>query len=133
MKTIFLSVSLFFTLFAAANAHADWVRVEHAGKELSLYLDPDTREDSGHGTTKMWHLLDYPVAQEIDGKAFSSMKGQDEYDCAKGLSRELLHLWHRDAMGNSQMVNAAYVPTAWLAPESGSVGQTLLQLACKAK
>jgi len=25
------------------------------------------------------------------------------------------------------------VPTAWLAPESGSVGQALLQLACKPK
>jgi hypothetical protein len=29
------------------------------------------------------------------------------------------------------MVHAAYVPTAWMKPEAGSVQRTLMQIACK--
>lgn len=130
MKKFLLLLSLF---CAATAAHADWTRLEHADKTLALYADTDTRKDSGNGTVLIWHLVDYQSAQDFEGKSFRSIKGQNEYDCTKGVSRELMHLWHRDSMGNSQLVQATYVPTAWLPPEAGSITQTLMQVACGKK
>ena len=130
MKKILLLLTLF---CAATAAHADWTRLEHADKALTLYADMDTRKDSGNGTVTIWHLVDYTTSQDFEGKSFRSIKGQNEYDCAKGVSRELMHLWHQDAMGNSQMVQATYVPTAWLPAEAGDIKQTLIQAACGKK
>ena len=129
MKKILLLLTLF---CAATAAHADWTRLEHADKTLTLYADMETRKDSGSGTILIWHLVDYQSSQDFEGKSFRSIKGQDEYNCAKGVSRELMHLWHKDTMGNSQMVQATYVPTAWLPPEAGSIRQTLMQTVCGA-
>ena len=130
MKNITLLLSL---LCLYTSAHADWTKVEHAAKDPALYVDAETLKPSGHGTMVLWHLIDHAATQQFEGKNFRSMKGQDEYDCAKGASRELLHFWHTDPMGNSAMVHAAYVPTGWLAPAAGSTGDALLQIACKAK
>ena len=130
MKKILL---LIFLLCAATGAQADWTRLDHADNSLTLYADMETRKDSGHGTVTLWHLVDYPSPQSYEGKAFSSIKGQNEFNCAQGLTREMMYLWHRDNMGNSQMVQATYVPTAWLAPEAGSIKQTLMKTVCGAK
>lgn len=130
MKKILPLITL---LSAATVAHADWSRIEQADNSLTLYADMETRKDSGHGTVTLWHLLDYQAPQELEGKSFRSIKGQNEYNCADGVSREMMYLWHRDAMGNSQLVQATYVPTAWLAPEAGSIKQTLMQTVCGTK
>lgn len=130
MKKILLFVAL---LGAAGVTHAEWSQVGHSAKDMTLYVDHESRADSGHGTVVMWHLTDYAVMQEFEGRKFLSMKGQDEYDCSKDLSRELLHFWHPDPMGNSQMVHAVYKPTPWVQPEAGSLQRALMQLACKKK
>jgi hypothetical protein len=111
-------------------AHADWVRVEHSAKELHLYIDAETRQDSGHGSIVMWHLVDFNSDQDYNGKPFRSIKGQDEYDCGQGLRRDVFHLWHQDNMGASHMAHAAYKPGPWTTPSQGSVEQTLMRLAC---
>jgi uncharacterized GH25 family protein len=130
MKKILLSLSLSVSLLmVSAAAHADWVRVEHSAQDLALYMDPETLK-AENGTTKLWHLVDYQTVQQIDGKDFRSFKAQDEYDCAKGVRRELLYLWHAEPMGNSRMVQALYVPSAWTKPEQGSLNQTLMQKVC---
>lgn len=128
MKKFLLIASLF---VLSSAAHADWSKVETNNSDLTLYVDYESRVDSGHGTMVMWHMTDYAIAQSLGDKKFRSMKGKDEYDCAKDVSRELLYFWHPDPMGNSQMVNAAYVPTAWLKPEAGSLQRELIQIACK--
>lgn len=127
MKRLLISVVL---ASAAASAHADWARVEHASGEYALYVDRDTLKTSGVGMVQMWHLLDYASAQEIDGKPFRSLKGQDEYDCDKRMRRDVLHLWHQDGMGNSHNVKSAYKPGPWVAPEPGSAAEALLKVAC---
>jgi len=130
MKKNLLSMFLsFLMLIASAVAYADWVRVEHSAQDLAVYMDPDTLK-AENGTKKLWHLVDYQTVQQIDGNDFRSFKAQDEYDCVKGMRRELLYLWHADPMGNSKMVQAAYVPSAWTKPAEGSVNQTLLQRVC---
>ena len=110
--------------------HADWYRVEHSSKELSLYVDSETRQDSGRGTIVLWHLVDFKANQDFSGSPYRSIKGQDEYDCEKGIRRDVFHLWHQDSMGASTMVHAAYKPGPWTTPAQGSVEQTLMRLAC---
>ncbi len=115
---------------AASAAHADWSKLEHASEEFSLYVDRDSRKSSGVGLFQMWHLLDYKTSQEVDGKPFRSLKGQDEYDCDRRVRRDVLHMWHQDGMGNSHNVKSAYKPGPWLAPEPGSAAETLMRVAC---
>jgi hypothetical protein len=127
-------VSLLVMLFAMAGfARADWVRVDHSAKDLSVYIDAETRQDSGHGSIVMWHLVDFNANQDYGGKPFRSIKGQDEYDCEKGARRDVFHLWHEDSMGASNMVHAAYKPGPWTTPTQGSVEQTLMRLVCARK
>lgn len=124
-------VLLLVMLFGLAGfAHADWVKVDHSAKDLSVYIDADTRQDSGRGSMVMWHLVDFTTNQDYGGKPFRSIKGQDEYDCEKGTRRDLFHLWHEDGMGASNMVHAAYKPGPWTTPTPGSVEQTLMRLVC---
>lgn len=130
MKRILLSVVL---ASAAAGAHADWAKVDHPSKDFSLYVDRDTLKTAGVGIMQMWHLLDYGQPQQIDGKAFLSVKGQDEYDCDKQMRRDVLYLWHEGPMGNSHNVKAAYKPGPWTKPEAGSHDASLLAIACPAK
>lgn len=130
MKKILLLISLF---CIASAAQADWTRLDQADNSLTLYVDMDTRKDSGHGTVTIWHLVDYQSPQSYEGKSFRSIKGQNEFNCTQGVSREMMYLWHQDAMGNSQLVQATYVPTAWLAPEAGSIKQALMHVVCGAK
>lgn len=111
-------------------AHADWVRIDHTAKEINLYIDAETRQDSGRGSIVMWHLVDFNSDQDYSGKPFRSIKGQDEYDCEKGVRRDVFHLWHQDSMGASHMAHAAYKPGPWTIPTQGSVEQTLMRLVC---
>lgn len=124
----------FYLLFALCTVtglvHADWSRIEHSSKELSLYVDSETRQDSGRGTIVLWHLVDFKSNQDLSGSPYRSIKGQDEYDCEKGVRRDMFHLWHQDSMGASTMVHAAYKPGPWTTPAQGSVEQTLMRLAC---
>ncbi len=130
MKKNLLLISL---ALLTTVAHADWTRVEQASSELTLYVDHESRKDTGYGSTLMWYLLDYAALQDYQGKPFHSVKGQDEYDCTKGVRRDLLHFWHQDGMGNSRMMQAEYTPGPWIAPAEGSVHQVLLQIACAKK
>jgi hypothetical protein len=110
--------------------YADWTRIEHSGKELSLYIDTETRQDSGRGTILMWHLVDFKADQDFNGSPFRSIKGQDEFDCDKGVRRDMFYLWHQDGMGASHMVHAAYKPGPWAPVVNGSVQQTLMRMVC---
>lgn len=130
MKRILLSVVL---ASAAAGAHADWTKVDHPSKDFSLYIDRDTLKPAGVGIMQMWHMLDYAQAQQIDGKPFRSVKGQDEYDCDRQVRRDILYLWHDGPMGNSHNVKSAYKPGPWIKPEPGSPSEALLAVACPAK
>ena len=86
--------------------HADWSRVEHSSKELSLYVDSETRQDSGRGTIVLWHLVDFKANQDFSGSPYRSIKGQDEYDCEKGVRRDMFHLLHQASTGARNLVHA---------------------------
>ncbi len=86
---------------------------------------------SGVNAMLLWHLLDYTIAQDYDGKPYLSLKGEIEYDCDKGLKRNQMHLRHQDGMGNSHLVHAAYKPGPWGAPAEGTHESTLMRIVCK--
>ena len=115
------------------TAHAEWTRVDHPSSDVILYVEKESHKPTGRGSVVMWHLVDYSAAQDYNGKPFRSVKGQDEYNCARGLRRDMLHLLHEDAMGNSHMVHAAYKPGPWTAPAEGSIEYSLLRTACADK
>jgi hypothetical protein len=130
MKKILLAL-LLSTLTAAA--HAEWTRVEHPSKEFVLYIEKDTIAAPDSNSAKVWHLLDYAATQSLDGRPFLSIKARDEYDCDRGMRRDLMHLWHKDSMAESIMIKAAYKPGSWTVPAAGSVEETMMRVVCPKK
>ena len=58
----------------SSAAYADWSKVDHNGSDMSLYIDIESRVDSGHGTMVMWHLSDYATSQSLGDKKFRSLR-----------------------------------------------------------
>ncbi len=127
MKKILVSLSL---ALLAAQAQADWTRIDHPSNEVAVYIDRESLKASGVGLVQMWRLYDYGSAQDYSGKPYLSVKGNDEFDCERGLRREMMNLYHKDGMGNSQMVQAEYKPSAWVKPEAGSPHDSVIRIAC---
>lgn len=114
-------------------AHADWTRMTHGATDFVLYVDHETRQDTGGGTVKLWHLVDYAAEQDLNGRPFRSIKAHDEYDCSRGMRRDIMHVWHADNMAGGMMLKAAYKPGPWSAPTESSIEQTLMRLVCTPK
>ena len=115
------------------TAQAEWTRVDYASNEFVLYVENDTLETSGPNAAKLWHLLDYAVPQTLDGRSFLSIKARDEYDCSRGMRRDLMHLWHQENRADGSLLKAAYKPGSWTAPVAGSIEEVLMRLACSKK
>lgn len=130
MKNILLAL-LLGSLTAAAQA--EWTRVEHPSKEFALYVENDTISAPDSSSAKVWHLVDYAATQSLGGRPFLSIKARDEYDCDRGMRRDLMHLWHQDRMAESIMIKAAYKPGSWNVPTVGSVEETMMRMVCPKK
>ncbi len=128
MKKVLLALTM---TLAAATAHAQWKPVDFADTGVKLYVDPSTAEKSGPRMTLLWHVADYATPQDRDGKAFKSIKFRNEYDCDKGMVRDMLRSWHKEPMGNGIVVYWNHGPWPWTTPEPGSIDETLLRAACK--
>lgn len=114
----------------AVTAHAEWTRIEHPSKEFVLYVENDTLVKPDATSAKLWHLVDYAAPQNLDGRAFLSIKARDEYDCSRGMRRDLMHLWHQENMADGALLKAAYKPGSWTAPAAGSMEEILMRLVC---
>lgn len=131
MKKFLLSLSL---LLLAVGAHgAGWTRIDSAASDYTLYVDQSTAEKSGPGMVQLWHVTDYMQPQDREGKPFKSIKFRNEYDCDKGMVRDLLRSWHKEQMGGGMVVYWNHGPWPWLKPEAGSIDETLLRATCGAK
>ncbi|MBM3338069.1 MAG: hypothetical protein FJY60_10370 [Betaproteobacteria bacterium] len=116
-----------------ASAYAEWTRVEHPSKAFVLYVENGAIVATDASSAKLWHLLDYAEPQSLDGRAFLSIKARDEYDCSRGMRRDLMHLWHVGNMADGTLLKAAYKPASWTAPAAGSVEETLMRMVCSKK
>ena len=114
----------------SASAHAEWTRIEYPSKAFVLYVENDTLVKQDPNSVKLWHLMDFAEAQSLDGRPFLSIKARDEYDCGRGMRRDLMHLWHFGNMADGTLLKAAYKPGSWSAPAAGSVEEALMRLVC---
>ncbi len=134
MKKSLLSMLILpFGLMAAGAQAAGWSRVDSSSTDYQLYVDQSTAEKSGPGMVQLWHVADYAQPQDRDGKAFKSIKFRNEYDCEKGMVRDLLRSWHKEQMGEGIVVYWNHGPWPWNKPEAGSIDETLLRATCGAK
>ena len=116
-----------------ASAHAEWTRIEYPSKAFVVYVENDTLVKTDPNSAKLWHLVDYTEPQSLDGRPFLSIKARDEYDCDRGMRRDLMHLWHFGNMADGTMLKAAYKPASWTTPAAGSVEEALMRLVCPKK
>ncbi len=130
MKKLLLAL-LLATL--TASVHAEWARVEYPSKAFVLYVENDTIVAPDASSAKLWHLVDYVEPQSLDGRAFLSIKARDEYDCSRGMRRDLMHLWHAGNMADGTLLKAAYKPASWTVPAAGSLEEALMRMVCSKK
>lgn len=131
MKKYLLSM-LLLSLTSGAYA-AGWSRIDSSSEDYTLYVDRSTAEKSGPDMVQLWHVADYVKPQDREGKAFKSIKFRNEYDCGKGMVRDLLRSWHKEQMGEGIVVYWNHGPWPWTKPEAGSIDETLLNATCGAK
>ncbi len=131
MKRILLSMSL--SLLAVGAHAAGWSRIDAPSSDVKLFVDQSTAEKSGPGMVQLWHVADFAQPQDRDGKAYKSIKFRNEYDCDKGMVRDLLRSWHKEPMGEGLVVYWNHGPWPWTRPEAGSIDETLLRSTCAAK
>lgn len=62
------------------NAIADWVQIAESAA-TTFYVDPSTVRRNGN-MAKMWELIDLREAELVLGKAYLSIRSQQEYDCS---------------------------------------------------
>lgn len=127
MKKMLLALLL---VTSAVTAHAEWTRIEHPSKEFVLYVENDTLVKPDPNSVKLWHLVDYATPQSLGGRDFLSIKARDEYDCSRGMRRDLMHLWHQANMADGALLKAAYKPGSWTVPAAGSNEEILMRLVC---
>ncbi len=131
MKKLALRSALTLALsVAAASAHANWVAVDGSPADPRLYVNNETAEKSGPKMVLLWHVIDHSTAQSRDGKDFRSQMLRYEYDCEKSMVREMFRSWHKGPMGSSTTVYWTEGQRQWLAPEAGSIDETLMRAAC---
>ncbi len=127
MKKITLAVAL---SVAAVSAYADWSVVEGSPADPRLYVNKDTAEKSGPKMVLLWQVIDHASTQSRDGKDFRSQMLRYEYDCEKSMFREMFRSWHKGPMATSMTVYWTEGQRQWLAPEAGSIDETLTRAAC---
>lgn len=116
----------------SGNACAEWTVINSADG-VTQYADKATMRRSGR-TVKMWTLTDYLKAMPFPpDKYYSSAVTLSEYDCADQRRRVLKKSFYAGQMRVGEMVFSTDSPWEWDYVEPGTVGEYLLQVACKKK
>lgn len=128
MSKVILTVIL---AVVSSNAMAEWVRVGRTDNATrTIYANPSTISKNGN-IVKMWSLQDFKTPQISPGNPFLSYKELNAYDCRGDRARRLSLSFYSENMGGGNTVFTNSTPDGWepLAPDS--VGETLLQEACR--
>jgi len=111
------------------NTHAKWQLVDDQ-RDILMYVDHATISRR-HPMATMWTLLDYRREQAGSDKKYSSVRRQDEYDCANRRSRLLATAWFSGKMATGKLV---YTSTRsnyeWHPVIPGSVSEIRWKIAC---
>jgi len=114
----------------ATAASAQWVLVTEASSGDKFYADPTTKRRTGN-LVRIWMLQDYPKPEVVLGQAYYSDKMYRQYDCVERTSQSLQNTSFEGRMGSGQSLGTSTQPTSvsFVAPDS--IGDTLLNFACK--
>jgi len=128
-----LKVILILLLTVLGNsALAEWVKVV-SGKSDTVYADPSSIRKKD-GNVKMWHLLDYNSAQQIDGlSSVMSMKRRAEFDCKKPQYRFLYSIYYSKNMGAGDGVARVSNSNKWEPLPLITSAEELRKIACGMK
>ena len=118
-----------FLLLVSSPAWAEWKSVGEEGA-ATVYADPTTVVRTG-STAKLWSMRDYEDAQRMVEVGYFSQKALVEYDCANRKARNLSFSLHADHMGEGNVIYQDTSPNEWEPVASGSIGETLWNIACK--
>ena len=95
MYKVFLMLLL---AVVSSSVRAEWVMVGSSDASTT-YADPATISKAGN-IVKMWWMDDFKKADAAaNGKAYMSMKGQDEFDCKREHSRQLYFSFYSELKG----------------------------------
>ena len=113
-------------------AQAEWKKLIDSPTfgGLSVYVEPTSvRIDKGSGLVKMWILYDYKTGQEGFQVRYLSLKIQRQYDCKRERSRMLAQSLFGANMAKGDVIYESTEGT-WMSVGPGTIGQSLLGLAC---
>lgn len=113
----------------SSSAIADWAKVAE-NEKFTVYADDINIRANGN-MIRMRSLLDYKTTQNLAHIPHLSMVSQDEYDCKKDQLRFLSMSFHSEIMGEGHMVYFDTMTGTWNHVLQGSVGEALLETACR--
>ena len=129
MKRLMMGLML---LLVAGAASAEW-SIAGENDESVSYADRATIHRSGN-FVKMWNLRDFKTVRESSaGMSYSSVKGQDEYDCKGKKDRGLAVTLYSRRMGNGKVVALNFDAGEWRPVVVGSAGEAVWEIACGKK
>ena len=112
-------------LLASASAEAEWKFVD-SNEGGNIYVDFATIRKQGN-VAKVWVLVDWTAPRRLEnGKQFSSMKVQQEYDCGEKRYRTIFASFHSGSMGTGEVVDFDPGVGQWIPASEG-----FLKVVCK--
>lgn len=117
-------------LAALLPAQAGWTELG-GNEQLSFYADFDAVERQG-GNVSVWALVDAKAPRTHEGKQFSSVMTQFEFQCAARQVRERETRFKAGAMAGGETVASYRLDApAWEPVDAGSVKEALAQQVCE--
>ena len=113
---------------ASSPAMAEWVSVGDADN-AEVFVDRSSIVHSGDNAT-MWSVYALKTPGSANGKAYVSLKRQDEFDCKGSRMRGVQISAHPQPMGEGPAVASEKGTAAWTAVTPDSLSEMLLKTAC---
>ncbi len=113
---------------ASSPAMAEWVSVGDADN-AEVFVDRSSIVRSGDNAT-MWSVYALKTPGSANGKAYVSLKRQDEFDCKGSRMRGVQISAHPQPMGEGPAVASEKGTAGWTAVAPDSLSEMLLKTAC---
>jgi hypothetical protein len=130
------SIPMLLLVVVSTNVFAEWTRVGTGSNgNITFYVDFATILKKGN-KVKMWFVHDYKTPLDDDHIKFSSLLGQDEYDCEEETSRGITINTYSGNMVNGKVIGTEVYTFEESVPRlaaPGSMGETFFKIACGIK
>jgi len=129
MRKLLIGLALS-VMATAAQAQVQWVFVTENSRGDKFYADLSTKRRTGN-VVRMWEVTDLAKPDVIKGKASYSDRAYTQNDCAER-SRQILQIaLFSGKMASGDLVASENQPSDKNFVAPGTVGETILNFACK--